>query len=403
MTKIIKENIADYFILTILITLVLGGRAFNSIAIFSYAVFFIYNLITSKIKISYNRLSFALILFYLFCSSSLIWTENIKNTKEALIRFLPYLILSTIAFLNFRNKIILKLFSKYLVLVCYYCICLGIYKSILYSDITFLFYHKLSGNLGDVNAIYLSVFVSFSISFFLYKSKKTLFDKFGIFSLFLFLILLSSKMILIITIINSSLFFIKNKNFCLDKRKTVVLIISGFLLVLASFNLSKRVKVEFEKTQFYEVLNTKDFGHVYIWTGSGLRVFQIKLFFEILNEKEKYFFGFGLNASQESLVEKYKSYNLYPGFYYYNYHNQYLQTFSELGIIGFLLLFYIFFCLINHCYNTKNLFLLTFVLLILFVCLTETFLWRQRGMVFFITISLLLYNRKIRIIEKEPI
>jgi hypothetical protein len=177
--------------------------------------------------------------------------------------------------------------------------------------------------------------------------------------------------------------------------KKLVLFFSVLLLLLiASTNVSDRIKIEFEKTKINEVLSKKDFGHVYLWTGVGLRVFQTKAFLEITEEQKKVFLGFGLNNSQESLNQKYIEYNLYPGFLNYNYHNQYLQIFAELGIIGLLILLLIFYSVIRKAIIYKDYFLLSLIILILVVCFTESFLWRQRGMIFSITLLLLLSKRQ---------
>jgi O-antigen ligase len=187
----------------------------------------------------------------------------------------------------------------------------------------------------------------------------------------------------------------------IKKRKRIVINLKSVLLILgvliifivASSNLFKRVEVEVQKTKIHEVLNKESFGHVYIWTGFGLRIFQVKAFIEILQEQEKIFLGTGLNNSQNSLNNKYKEYNFYPGFLNYNYHNQYVQVFAELGLIGFCIFVLIFVLILKEAIVKRNYFLASFILLLLAVCVTESFLWRQRGMVFFITISLLLTKK----------
>ena len=168
----------------------------------------------------------------------------------------------------------------------------------------------------------------------------------------------------------------------------------SIVFLFASSNISKRFKVEFEKTKINQVLNKKEFGPVYLWTGLGLRVFQTKAFVEVLQEQKKVFLGFGLNNSQNALNNKYKEYKLYPGFLNYNYHNQYIQVFAELGVIGLSLLLLISFLILKNAIKHKDYFLLSFIILILVVCITESFLWRQRGMIFFITITLLCTQKK---------
>lgn len=392
-------NFSEIFLILVLATLPLGGHALNSNAVILFFLASLINYIVHKPTLQFNRISILLIGFYFVCLLSLFWTENLENTKIGLVRFLSYLALPIAFVLNsnksFNKEKIIETFSKLLVLYGVYSVSIAAINYIQNGDISYFFYHKLSNNLGDLNAIYLSVFVSVGISFFLGKKEKSKVEIFYLIFLGLFLMLLSSKLIISITLIIALLYFFKRKKYIKVKWKDIFFISGIILLFLfASGNLSKRVKVEFEKTKINEVLVTKDFGHVYLWTGVGLRLFQTKAFIEILKEQRKIVFGFGLNNSQKSLNDKYKEYNLYPGFMNYNYHNQYLQVFAEAGVVGFSILLMILFSVLKDAIILKNYFLLSFIILILVGCMTESFLWRQRGMVFFIIISLLFSNRK---------
>ena len=396
-------KLPEVLLVIILVTLPLGGFAINSSAVIFFFLFSIYHFVSCKKQIYFNKITILLISFYILCLLSLLWSNHLDNTKTGLVRFLSYLVLP-IAFMftsnrQFKKEKILDIFSKSLVLYAIYCLVLGLISSIIHSDISYLFYHKLSGNLSGLNAIYFSVFISLGISFFLNKQNKSKLDLFCLIFLTLFLILLSSKIIILITFSTSLFYFFNRIGFRkINLKSFFLIIIIATLFLLASSNLTNRIKIEFEKTKITEVLNKKDFGPVYLWTGAGLRVFQTKVFIEILQEKNNIILGSGLNNSQNLLIEKYKEYNLYPGFFYYNYHNQYLQVFAELGIVGLCLLLLILISIFKEAIIYKDYFLLSFIILILVVCITESFLWRQRGMVFFLTISLLLTKRKKQII-----
>lgn len=397
--KLKGYNISEILLITILISTFLGGHAINSIAVILFFLVSLYFLITNKPKLKFSKTAGVFILFYVICILSLFWTDNLENTKTGLIRFLSFLVVPLAFIFNsdvsFNQKKIIDIFSKSLVFFGLYAIVIAVLKSFIKSDFSYLFYHKLSNNLGDLNAIYLSVFVFLGISFFLQKKEKSKIDFFYLLFLIFFLILLSSKLIISISFLMVLFFLLKKKKYKKINLKYFFLIIGiALLFLLASSNLSKRVKVEFEKTKITEVLNKKDFGHVYIWTGVGLRLFQIKAFLEILQEEKRMFLGYGLNNSQNSLNNKYKEYNLYPGFLNYNYHNQYLQIVAELGVLGLCLMLLIFSLILKDAIIYKDYFLLSFIILILVVCITESFLWRQRGMVFFLVISLLFSKKK---------
>ncbi len=402
--KLNLPNILEIFLILILVSLPLGGYAINSIAVIIFFIASIVNYAKNKPELHFSKIFYSFIALYSLFFLSLIWTDNVPSTLDGLVRFLSYLVLPTAFLLNsnltFNKEKVFGIFSKSLVFYAMYCVVFGGMKALIIKDFSYLFYHELSGNLSNLNAIYLSVFTSFGISYFLFKKHKSQFDKFGLAFLSVFLLLLSSKIIIITTFLGFLFYFLKKIKIKKINGKFVFIII-GFFIVFGvlSTNLRDRLKVEFEKTNIQEVLTKKEFGHVYLWTGTGLRIFQIKLFTEILLEQRKILLGLGLNNSQEYLNKKYEEYNLYPGFLNYNFHNQYIQVFAELGIVGFILFSMLFYRLLKMAFIEKDYFFMSFIFLILVVCFTETFFWRHRGMVFSILISLIFSQRKIALLK----
>jgi O-antigen ligase len=395
--KIKYYTISEVLLALILITLPLGF-AVNSISIILFLLTSIYSAIFKGFKIEFKAINILFVVFYILCLCSLLWTNNLENSKEGLIRFLSYLTIPLAFFLNqntkIRRDVVFNAFSKSLVVYGVYALIFGVLKAIQHKDIGYLFYHKLSNNLSNMNAIYLSVFMSFGIAYFFNKKIKSKFDVSCVIFLNLFLILLSSKIIITITLILSLILY--SKKFKIKKisiQNKVIIVVGLLLFSIASLNFVNRFKSEFDTTKIGEVLHKKEFGHAYLWSGSGLRIFQIKAFTEILVEQNIFLLGSGLNNSQKALNEKYIEYNLYSGFFNYNYHNQYVQIFAELGVIGLAWFLLIAFLILKKGIKHKNYFLISFIILILVVCITESFLWRQRGMVFFITITLLFSQR----------
>ena len=78
-----------------------------------------------------------------------------------------------------------------------------------------------------------------------------------------------------------------------------------------------------------------------------------------------------------------------------NFHNQYIQVFSELGVFGFLLLLIMLTLSIRNAIGSKNYFHIAFSVLMISLFITESFLWRQRGVTFFIVMYCVL-NIKIK-------
>jgi O-antigen ligase len=125
------------------------------------------------------------------------------------------------------------------------------------------------------------------------------------------------------------------------------------------------------------------------------------MFTEFLNEEPIFWTGFGLNASLSKLLEKEKQYNLYPGYGTFNFHNQYVQNFAELGAIGFLLLIVILYMNTKKAFMTKDFIHIAFAVLMLSLFLTESFLWRQRGVLFFMLLYCLFNGEKVLKLEKN--
>lgn len=391
-------SILELLLALVLVTLPLG-YALNSISIIVVSVVAFVNFLINRLQFRFHILSVVLIGFYILFLASLLWTSNTSLTSRGLVRSLPYLILP-LTFLFLKNQEINKekviyFFSKTIVISALYCLLFGVINSIKNQSLDYLFYHSLSRNLSNLSAVYLSVFVSFAISFYLSKKNKSRIDIACLIFLIMFLILLSSKMILFVTILTSLFFFVKRKKKIRFNAKNLLIVLAIISVFgLASRNIIKRIYIEVEKTQINQVLTAEEFGPVYLWTGVSLRVFQIRAFTEILSEEKKGILGFGLNNSQESLNNKYKEYKLYKGFLNYNYHNQYLQTTAELGFTGLIMLLLIFVLIYRQALMNNDNLLLSFIFLITIICTTESFLWRQRGMVFFLLISLLLTQKK---------
>ena len=123
---------------------------------------------------------------------------------------------------------------------------------------------------------------------------------------------------------------------------------------------------------------------MYYWTGSSIRLFQLRLLKEQLEEEPIFIKGFGLFASKQNLEDRHKSYDTYATFHSYNYHNQYAQVLSELGIIGLILLITHLMLMYLRSIKHRDYILFMFSVMITLVCFTESILWRQIGLFLFI-------------------
>lgn len=135
--------------------------------------------------------------------------------------------------------------------------------------------------------------------------------------------------------------------------------------------------------------------------GTAFRVYQFRIFKELVTEEDVFFTGFGLNASYPKIKEKAIYYGVYmgdennefEGYQSKNFHNQYVQNFAELGVFGFLILVAMLLINFRNAIKSKDFVHFAFAILMISLFLTESFLWRQRGVVFF-TVLYCLFNSK---------
>ena len=346
----------------------------------------------------------------------------------ALSKEIPLLLLP-VSFLSIKNlseeqkQKLLKYYGYSIALLVIYFLVRSLIRYFISHDSRVFFYH------GDetvdyglvpklLNAIHVSVFVSVAFFYFFSKTIKSKLDTLILIMLFGFVFLLSSKNIILIFLLLILLyvfFFSKSAH----KMRLRNLIVFGLLvgLIFSFGKIKERFENEFHtntnKSISTNVVEGEPEGVHYIslkeaWSndsftpndyfaGTAFRVYQFRIFIELVKEENIFFTGFGLNASYPKIKEKAIQYNLYmgnekeEGYQNKNFHNQYIQNFAELGVFGFILLIMMLFINLRNALKTKNFIHFAFSILMISLFLTESFLWRQRGVVFF-TILYCVFN-----------
>ena len=354
------------------------------------------------------------ILLYLLMLLSITWTIDFERTTNALSKELP-LPLIPICFMAFRSfstlekEKIIKWFSYGIVFYSIFYLAKASFLFIISKDTSVFFYHELVTK--DVNAIHVSVYVAISFFYFLAKIQKTTFDKIALGILFLMVFLLSSKNIIVVfmsLLVCYQLFYSKTSKKL--RLKNIILLIVLLLFLPFVGKIKERFKEEYETIMTDSSVNdviSKGSEKVYnvsikqAWTnttfkpndyfpGTAFRVYQFRIFIELLQEESIFWTGFGLDASYSKIAEKGIHYNLFlgnevqEGYQTKNFHNQYVQIFAELGIFGLLLLLSMLLLSIRNAIKSKNFIHIAFSVLIISLFFTESFLWRQRGITFFI-------------------
>ncbi len=274
------------------------------------------------------------------------------------------------------------------------------------------YYHELVSL--EVNAIHVSVFAALAFFVLISRPVREAHDYAGMAVLVSFIVFLSSKNVSLVFLFLVAVYVLFN---IWGKKKQSFLILGsilGTLIFLMAFNkkLNERLREEY-KTMFerntinqemssykglvYNVSidqawNQEKFEPAQYFPGAAFRVYQARVFRDIMTRDKVWYYGYGLNASYPKIGERGKELNVYQGegaksgYNQLNFHNQYLQIFAELGVFALVILLWMLIFSLYRGFRNKDFVHISFTVLMITVFLTESFLWRQRGMTFFIAL-----------------
>jgi len=359
---------------------------------------------------------------------SCLWSIDVKSSLAALSKEIP-LLLIPISFLIFKafsteqKQKLIAFFSYSMVGYALYYLAKAIVRYSLTKDTRAFFYHgEDNDDYGLVpkllNAIHVSVFVALAFFHFFTKEIKTKTDTFISILLFGFVLLLSSKNVVLVVLLLVLIYlFFFSKTAHKMRLRNLIIFIAIVGLIFSFGRIKHRFELEFQantnksisanviegipagvhNVSIKEAWTNKMFTPNDYFNGTAFRVYQFRIFTELVNENNIFFKGLGLNASYPKIEEKAKYYNLYlgkngeDGYQNKNFHNQYVQNFAELGVFGFVLLLIMLLINFKNAYKSKDFVHFAFSILMISLFLTESFLWRQRGVVFF-TMMYCLFN-----------
>lgn len=412
----IKNNSFVILVSLVIITIPLHYRYCNSAII----LLLLYKVVEYKNNnFTFQKNLFLPIALYLLMCLSLLWSIDFKESLQALSKGITLLLLPICFFINPLlskpdvNKVLRYFAYSFLGYTVFYLI-KAVVRFCIIGDINVFFYHELVT--FDVNAIHVSVYISVVFFYFFVKKNKSRLDKVALVLLLLFLVLLSSKNVIIVflgLLITSTFWVLKVK---WNPTRIILVTITTFLLGLVFYvKLKDRFLIEIQSNTTLENSNNKmrqpsvlvanvsikdawskeKFQANDFFAGTALRVYQARVFGEMLQEDKIFFTGFGLNAVQSKIIKKRKEHNLYFGYDKFNFHNQYIQIFAELGVFGLLLLLAIIGVSLKNAIKNKDFIHFSFTILMISLFLTESFLSRQRGIVFFVMMYCL-FNVRIK-------
>ncbi|WP_396149433.1 O-antigen ligase family protein [Flavobacterium sp.] len=368
-----------------------------------------------EVKFNFQYTLFLLIALFLLMVVSYFWSIDTKATLKAIPKeiglvIIPICFMIMKPFSKEQRQKIIKYYSYAMVIYVVFYLVKAIFRFLSNGDSNVFFYHELVTK--EVNAIHVSVYVSIAFFYFFTKEIKSKLEVSITLLLIIFLFLLSSKNIIIVFIllVLIEFFFFSKSGHKMRMRNLIVvgLVVSSFLFV---GKIKDRFKAEFqsntEKSISHTVLDLdKSLDGINVlsikeaWTnekftpndffpGTAFRVYQARIFVELFQEENVFWKGYGLNASYKKLEEKAIKYDVFrgnesqEGYQTKNFHNQYIQNFAELGVFGFLILMVLLTLNLKKATKNKDFIQIAFAVLMISLFLTESFLWRQRGVMFF--------------------
>ena len=209
--------------------------------------------------------------------------------------------------------------------------------------------------------------------------------------LFVFVILLTSRsgLIGLIMVYLTTIIYL-----IIYKRKiliSIVILLSIALVSFYSYNFFSYMSSRLKATK--KEISTKKDDKKSSYSNKNTRLLTWESAIDII--KEHPIVGVGTGDARDELTKKYNEKDILPIFKkYFNAHNQFLQTFLSIGVIGFILLLLTIVFPFLQSIKNRDLVLFVFTLLIILNFAVESMLEVQAGVVFYSFFGILLTQKK---------
>lgn len=410
-----SKKLMVFLVSAVLVTIPFG-YAYNSVCII---LFVLYSFLSARQKdFSFSTSLLLPMLLFTLMVLSLTWSIDFQSSiralsKEAALFFIPLAFFFNKQLIRMGVRKILKNLSVGMCFFGVYFLGRAVFRY-LQTDDTDVF---LSAELSTcvITPVYLSALFSMALFYFLSVKNKKFLDYAGFVFVACIIGLLLNKVIIITDVILAVAYIL-----FYSKLSKSLKIVSGiaFITLTALFAYYARTKGAFpaeyisntpeiqalaveglplHNVTLKEAWSKPVFSENDYFNGTAFRTYQVRIFAEMLEEDKVFFTGYGISASIDKIEEKAKEHNVFEGgvlnhrYSRQNFHNQYVEAFADLGIVGFILLLLILVLNFKNAILSKDFMHIAFAILMIALLLTESFLWRQRGVVFF-TVFYCLFN-----------
>lgn len=394
------------FFITLVAVTIPAAHVYNSFALICFVLFSI--LSASRHNVKWNLALLLPIALYGLMALSLLWSPDLKISgaalsKEAVLLFIPLAFILNRPLPPRSINAVLKNFSLAMCVFAIFLIGRAFVRYIIEGNPAVFFNNELA---SQSISVYLATFFSLALFVFLAKERQTYWGYAATVFLLIMVMLLSRRAIIITDLFIITAYYSTAPGFSKIQR---VKLISGFFAVGAVFivfgNFSgqkfpsgKTLQQEQKHTvSLSEAWNRKTFTPQDGFTGPSFRMYRTRVLLQMSQEKDFVFTGAGLNASNVKVQQIARQDNTtHPGwdgtpYSQLNFHNQYLEIYADLGIFGLVLILLLVAYNLVKAVKNKYFIHIAFAILMISLFLTESFLWRQKGVVFF-TLFYCLFN-----------
>ena len=388
MTFQLKSYNFNDFCLTYIVFFSIVYQAFVPIGFILWILTIWLNLNKRPINLSqqFKDVEFWFILYYLLLIIGMFWTDNQifgLSKIENKLSFILFPILFRFSKINLNRRTIFSilLFGLFISLLFYESV--GVYKSIYYPVVEH--YSYLTGAKFTVFmhrgyfSLYLIIGISVCIARILNKKKLIIhLLLYAFFTLGLFQTLSKAGVLCFIVVhIIYIIHTIMNKWKTVKKKHIVFLLAVSMIAILFSI---KSVIVRIDKTIY--ALN-----HIKLEDNNSIESNQARLIMwntSVKLIKDNFIYGTGTGDYNDELIKRNKRYqNLGVVSSELNSHNQFLNTFVQLGLIGFLVLSAIFYSYFRIAFKNRDLLIVIIGVSFLLNFLFESIIETQSGIILF--------------------
>jgi len=352
-------------------------------------------------------------LFFLLQIIALLYTVNIKEGTRAIelktvLLAAPVMSVYLLHIGRGNWQRLMKAYVYSLVAVTLYCFVYALRHYWTTGDISLFFYHPLVAAV-EQHAVQFAIFVLGAILFLKesYNKRQYCIGRGWHIAimiwLLLFLLLLSSKLVIMVTAAFFLYELVLRTRFARSPRKRALSFAAILVAITLLFTVNNPVRNRFmvEMSGKMELIGRKQFNPGDAFSGTQFRLLQWRFTGEILNEQKRWWLGLSPGDVQECLDRKYIAMNMYvggnkdnpTGFLGYNSHDQFLQSVLANGIPG--LGAFLLACagLVVMAVRKKDVRLSFMVIMLLLFSFTESVLETQYALVLFTCLPLLFYYR----------